>query len=388
MKKIIRMCLTWFLVCLVGFFGTLWVYGEDTEERKEMELYAQGAALVDGDTGRLLYGKNEDTPMAMASTTKIMTCLVALENSNMKDKVQISEYAASMPDVQLNAVQGDTFYMKDLLYALMLESHNDVAVAIAEYIGGSEEGFAEMMNIRAERLGCKQTHFVTANGLDADGHCTTAKELAQITVEALKNEQFVEIINTSSYEFSNIEGTRHYQVNNKNSFLYLMEGAFGVKTGFTNDAGYCFVGAASQNEETFISVVLGSGWPPDKTLKWKDTTALMEYGFDCYEKKEIGTNQLDAGVLEVRNGVKNEVILKADCQTRDIILNEKDVVSIEIIKELRKNAPVKQNEIVGWVYYKVNNQTIDTYPIYTIESIERKNLVYCLKSLLKQWQFF
>ena len=382
------MCLTWFLVCLVGFFGTLWVYGEDTEERKEMELYAQGAALVDGDTGRLLYGKNEDTPMAMASTTKIMTCLVALENSNMKDKVQISEYAASMPDVQLNAVQGDTFYMKDLLYALMLESHNDVAVAIAEYIGGSEEGFAEMMNIRAERLGCKQTHFVTANGLDADGHCTTAKELAQITVEALKNEQFVEIINTSSYEFSNIEGTRHYQVNNKNSFLYLMEGAFGVKTGFTNDAGYCFVGAASQNEETFISVVLGSGWPPDKTLKWKDTTALMEYGFDCYEKKEIGTNQLDAGVLEVRNGVKNEVILKADCQTRDIILNEKDVVSIEIIKELRKNAPVKQNEIVGWVYYKVNNQTIDTYPIYTIESIERKNLVYCLKSLLKQWQFF
>ena len=382
------MCLTWFLVCLVGFFGTLWVYGEDTEERKEMELYAQGAALVDGDTGRLLYGKNEDTPMAMASTTKIMTCLVALENSNMKDKVQISEYAASMPDVQLNAVQGDTFYMKDLLYALMLESHNDVAVAIAEYIGGSEEGFAEMMNIRAEQLGCKQTHFVTANGLDADGHCTTAKELAQITVEALKNEQFVEIINTSSYEFSNIEGTRHYQVNNKNSFLYLMEGAFGVKTGFTNDAGYCFVGAASQNEETFISVVLGSGWPPDKTLKWKDTTALMEYGFDCYEKKEIGTNQLDAGVLEVRNGVKNEVILKADCQTRDIILNEKDVVSIEIIKELRKNAPVKQNEIVGWVYYKVNNQTIDTYPIYTIESIERKNLVYCLKSLLKQWQFF
>ena len=388
MKKIIRMCLTWFLVCLVGFFGTLWVYGEDTEERKEMELYAQGAALVDGDTGRLLYGKNEDTPMAMASTTKIMTCLVALENSNMNDKVLISEYAASMPDVQLNAVQGDTFYMKDLLYALMLESHNDVAVAIAEYIGGSEEGFAEMMNIRAEQLGCKQTHFVTANGLDADGHCTTAKELAQITVEALKNEQFVEIINTSSYEFSNIEGTRHYQVNNKNSFLYLMEGAFGVKTGFTNDAGYCFVGAASQNEETFISVVLGSGWPPDKTLKWKDTTALMEYGFDCYEKKEIGTNQLDAGVLEVRNGVKNEVILKADCQTRDIILNEKDVVSIEIIKELRKNAPVKQNEIVGWVYYKVNNQTIDTYPIYTIETIERKNWVYCLKSLLKQWQFF
>lgn len=382
------MCLTWFLVCLVGFFGTLWVYGEDTEERKEMELYAQGAALVDGDTGRLLYGKNEDTPMAMASTTKIMTCLVALENSNMNDKVLISEYAASMPDVQLNAVQGDTFYMKDLLYALMLESHNDVAVAIAEYIGGSEEGFAEMMNIRAEQLGCKQTHFVTANGLDADGHCTTAKELAQITVEALKNEQFVEIINTSSYEFSNIEGTRHYQVNNKNSFLYLMEGAFGVKTGFTNDAGYCFVGAASQNEETFISVVLGSGWPPDKTLKWKDTTALMEYGFDCYEKKEIGTNQLDAGVLEVRNGVKNEVILKVDCQTRDIILNEKDVVSIEIIKELRKNAPVKQNEIVGWVYYKVNNQTIDTYPIYTIETIERKNWVYCLKSLLKQWQFF
>jgi len=382
------MCLTWFLVCLVSIFGTLWVYGEDTEERKELELHAQGAALVDGDTGRLLYGKNEDIPMAMASTTKIMTCLIALENSDMNDKVQISEYAASMPDVQLNAVQGDTFYMKDLLYSLMLESHNDVAVAIAEHIGGSEDRFAEMMNTKARDLGCRQTHFVTANGLDADGHCTTAKELAQITVEALKNEQFVEIINTSTHGFSNIEGTRHYQVNNKNSFLYLMEGAFGVKTGFTNDAGYCFVGAASQNEETFISVVLGSGWPPNKTFKWKDTTALMEYGFNCYEKKEIGTDRLDVGVLEVRNGIKNEVMLNVDCQTRDIILNEKDVVSIEIIKELRKNAPVKQNEIVGWVYYRVNNQTIDKYPIYITETIERENFGYCLKSLLKQWQFF
>lgn len=135
--------------------------------------------------------------MAMASTTKIMTCLVALENAQLSDLVEISEYAAGMPDVQLNAVAGDSFYLGDLLYALMLESDNDVAVAIAEHVGGSVEAFAEMMNVRAEELGCTQTCFVTPNGLDAEGHCTTAAELAKIASEAIKNETFVKIINTA-----------------------------------------------------------------------------------------------------------------------------------------------------------------------------------------------
>ncbi|MEI3266620.1 MAG: serine hydrolase [Frisingicoccus sp.] len=232
-------------------------------------------------------GENEDEPMAMASTTKIMTCLVALENAELSDTVNISEYAASMPDVQLNAVAGDSFRLEDLLYALMLESDNDVAVAIAEHVGGSVEGFAAMMNARAEALGCIQTCFVTPNGLDAEGHCTTAAELAKIAAEAIKNETFVKIINTPSHSFSNIEGTRQYQVSNKDAFLQLMDGAFGVKTGFTGDAGYCFVGALNRDGRVFISVVLGSGWPPNKSYKWQDTMKIMNFGLENYEKSRL-----------------------------------------------------------------------------------------------------
>ena len=389
LERLARIGLTCILACVVSLFGTLWVYGESSKETEEkLNLYARAAVLLDGETSRLLYGENENVPMAMASTTKIMTCLVALENSDMDEIVTISDYAASMPDVQLDAVSGETFYMEDLLYSLMLESHNDVAVAIAEHIGGNEKGFAEMMNDRAREIGCKQTQFVTANGLDAEGHYTTAEELARITYEALKNEEFIKITNTPEYTFTNREGTREYKVHNKNSFLYLMDGAYGVKTGFTNDAGYCFVGAAEQDCKKLISVVLGSGWPPNKNYKWEDTKKLMNYGFDRYDKKEIGTDHLDVGVLEVKNGFKKKVILNVDCQTCDIILSEDDIVSIEIIRELTKNAPIKQNEIVGWVYYTVNNQIIKRFPIYTTEQIERKNFVYCLKTLLKQWQLF
>lgn len=198
---------------MVVLAGTLWVNGQENEDGEEnlAGLYAKAAVLADGETGRILWGKNEDEPMAMASTTKIMTCLIALENGNLSDAVEISDYAASMPDVQLDAVAGDHFRLEDLLYALMLESDNDVAVAIAEHVGGSVEGFAEMMNMRAEGLVCSHTCFVTPNGLDAEGHCTTASELAKIASEAIKNETFVKIINTASHSFSNLEGNRQYR---------------------------------------------------------------------------------------------------------------------------------------------------------------------------------
>lgn len=146
MERFIKIFLTLILSCVIGLAGSLWVHGEESGEDEESlsGLYARAAVLADGENGRILWGKNEDEPMAMASTTKIMTCLVALENAQLSDLVEISEYAAGMPDVQLNAVAGDSFYLGDLLYALMLELDNDVAVAIAEHVGGSVEAFAEM----------------------------------------------------------------------------------------------------------------------------------------------------------------------------------------------------------------------------------------------------
>lgn len=390
MERFIKIFLTLILSCVIGLAGSLWVHGEESGEDEESlsGLYARAAVLADGENGRILWGKNEDEPMAMASTTKIMTCLVALENAQLSDLVEISEYAAGMPDVQLNAVAGDSFYLEDLLYALMLESDNDVAVAIAEHVGGSVEAFAEMMNVRAEELGCTQTCFVTPNGLDAEGHCTTAAELAKIASEAIKNETFVKIINTESHSFSNIEGTRQYQVNNKDAFLQLMDGAFGIKTGFTGDAGYCFVGALNSEGRIYISVVLGSGWPPNKSYKWKDTVSLMNYGIEKYEKQRIGNEALDVGTITVNGGCRREAVLKADCPEREFLMGKDEEAEICIVKDLSVEAPLAENTRVGWVYYKVGGETVERFPIQTAERVDTKSFGYCLKTMIRQWLTF
>ena len=210
----------------------------------EFTLQAQAAALLDADTGRVLYEKNGQDTKAMASTTKIMTCMLALELGNPEDIVTFSENAAAQPDVQMNGCTGERYYLKDLLYSLMLESHNDTAVAIAEHIGGSVEGFAELMNEKAEELGAYQTQFVTPNGLDAEGHYTTACDLGKIACYAIRNPQFLEIIQTPAYTFSELDGKRTVSVVNKDAFLTSYEGAMGTKQIMTHEfrmdeGGYC-----------------------------------------------------------------------------------------------------------------------------------------------------
>ena len=253
----------------------------------KIELNSLSALLMDGENNRVLYEVNGYQEMPMASTTKIMTCIIALEAGNLNDVVTVSSYAAGMPDVQLHIKAGEQYYLKDLLYPLMLESHNDVAVAIAEHIGGSVEGFATMMNDMARSLGCNNTNFVTPSGLDAEGHYTTAKDLAVIAFYAIKNKDFITITNTPTYQFKELKKGRTFSVSNKNKFLYMMDGAIGIKTGFTGKAGYCFVGALKRSDRTLISVVLACGWPPRKNLKWADTKQLMTYGIENFEKKQI-----------------------------------------------------------------------------------------------------
>ena len=162
-------------------------------------LYAKAYCVMDKDSGRLLLSKNENEKMPMASTTKIMTCILALESGRLDELVPVSVYAASMPDVQLNIREGEKYRLRDLLYSLMVESHNDTAVAIAEHLGGSVEGFAELMNKKAEEIGCVSTHFVTPNGLDDPEHYTTAKELCMIAAYAIQNKEFQKVIRTMKY---------------------------------------------------------------------------------------------------------------------------------------------------------------------------------------------
>jgi len=246
-------------------------------------LHAYSAVLYDGEAGRVLYEKNGYEVLPMASTTKIMTLLVVLEHTEPTDIVTVSQTAAKQPDVQLNMNTGEQYYVGDLCYSLMLESHNDTAVALAEHVGGTVEGFAALMNAKAKALGAYSANFVTPNGLDAEGHGITAADLAKLAAYAVKQEEFRKITNTASHTFTELTKGRSFTVNNKDAFLTMMDGAIGVKTGFTGKAGYCFVGALERNDRLLISVVLASGWPPHKTYKWSDTKLLMNYGLEDFQ---------------------------------------------------------------------------------------------------------
>ncbi len=363
---------------------------ENSEETDKTEpsgklpkLHALSALLLDAANNRVLYEKNGYDQMPMASTTKIMTCIVALENSNPNEVVNVSAYAARMPDVQLNIRAGEQYHMGDLLYSLMLESHNDVAVAIAEHVGGSVEGFAKMMNEKAKALGCEHTNFVTPNGLDAPEHYTTARDLAVIASYAIKNEDFIKVTNTSTYSFQELKKSRSHSVTNKNRFLYMMEGAIGVKTGFTGGAGYCFVGAIKRSDRTLISVVLGSGWPPNKNLKWLDTRELMDYGVTNYHEKQI-FKDIELEPLSVKKGQQNFEPLYMEGNL-SLLMREDEKVSIKYELPEYLQAPVKKNSILGYADYYINDSLYARVPICAVNNIPGLDLPYCFRRLLSLW---
>ena len=373
--------------------GLLVVASTGKVHAQELSLYARSALLMDASNGRVLYEENGYAVMPMASTTKIMTCILALEwmdgaSGEEKEKpVEVSAYAAKMPKVHLGMRSGELYRLEDLLYSLMLESHNDTAVAIAEHIDGSVEAFSERMNKKALELGCEHTNFITPNGLDAEkkgkAHSTTAYDLGLIASYAIKNEKFLEIIGTRSYSFSELASGRSFQVANKNRFLDMMEGAVGIKTGFTGNAGYCFVGALMRGGKSFVSVALGSGWPPNKNWKWKDTQTLMQYGLEEFESKDMD-KKFSYQPIRVKNGVKTEVGIAVEKKAEGeliLLLSEKDETSVkrEITEEL--SAPVEEGALVGYESYYVNGQVYKAYEIRTTESVELRTYFYCLRKI-------
>lgn len=396
----------WFIVCLKKgtpiilcfFFVFCTCFREPQAWAKENEtkpqlgtLHAYSAVLYDGEAGRVLYEKNGYEVLPMASTTKIMTLLVVLENSEPSEIVTVSQNAAKQPDVQLNINTGEQYYVKDLCYSLMLESHNDTAVALAEHVGGSVEGFAGLMNAKAKSLGAFQANFVTPNGLDAQGHGITAADLAKIAAYAVKIKEFREITNTSSYSFSEINNKRHFTVNNKNAFLSMMDGAVGVKTGFTGKAGYCFVGAVEKEDRLLISVVLASGWPPNKTYKWSDTKKLMNYGLEAFERKHPveDIRQLPVlATLPVKEGQKESVKLCYEAAEVKCLLEEELLMAtgeeIEITVRYDKNglrAPVRAGYEVGSLIVKLGDEITKKIPIKTAEAVSSVDFLYCFQKV-------
>ena len=395
--------------------------------KEDPSLYATAAVLMDADTGRVLYEKNGEEFLSNASTTKIMTCILALENGEPDEMVEVSSRAAGMPKVKLYMKEGEHFLLRDLLYSLMLESHNDSAAAIAEHVGGSMENFAAMMNAKAEEIGCENTWFITPNGLDAtqtvtdaDGntveysHGTTASDLARImaycTFHSPKSAEFLEITRTPSYSFSNAEG-RSFSCVNHNAFLNMMDGVLSGKTGFTNKAGYCYVGAMERDGKRFTIALLACGWPNNKTYKWADSRELFTYGLEHYSYHDLSEAVYDQRVLSpvpVRNGQTAEMEETAYTEVRlleggispdcgellgeagggeefRLLLSEDEHIEAfwKVYTELE--APVAAGEEIGYIRYMLGDTVLREDKIVAVTDVPAVDFFWYLDRILEKF---
>lgn len=399
MKKIKYLLVMLFSVCILGVNGYVLCHAQNRENApKESELYAKAAVLMDADSGRVLYSKNAAKALANASTTKILTCILALEYTQSNAVVETSARAASAPKVHLGMKAGQRFYMIDLLHALMLESYNDCAIAIAEHIAGSVEEFAKLMNRKAKDIGCQDTYFITPNGLDATDengfHHTTATDLGLLMryciIQSEKAEEFRSITATRSYCFNEIDSGRSYTVTNRNAFLDMMSGAFSGKTGFTGNAGYCYVGALSMGDRTYIVTLLACGWPNNRTYKWADTKKLMQYGLENYKKvdlEEIELDQAQIGNILVRNGQGNKIgkntytsaIIGKSIGMKEILMASEEEVKViyQVQKELY--APVAEGTYIGKILITVEDAVYREYEVLAASEIKKIDLSWCIK---------
>ena len=352
----------------LGIFCTLFILIQNPaaaaetgqqEEKEKLSLNARAAVLMDADSGRILYGKNETMAFPMASTTKIMTLIVALEHNEPDQIVMASAGASAMPEVRLGVHEGERYRMEDLYYAMMLESFNDAAIMIAEGTVGSVENFAELMNEKAISLGCTQTYFITPNGLDAADekgvHSSTAEDMAKIMRYAIDNEDFLKITQTADYSFTDCDRKRSFEVHNKNVLLTMMDGVLSGKTGYTADAGYCYVCAVKKDDRTFIAALLGSGWPPHKGYKWSDVQTLLDYGDKNYRYQTI---DISKGVpdrqVHVMNGEQDFATVRAKQTNYRFLLSSEDKVHVESVLPGQLEAPVEAGQSVGSIRIFVN----------------------------------
>jgi hypothetical protein len=241
---------------------------------KDLSLYGKGAVIMCVDTGEMLYEKSAKKKLYNASTTKIMSAIIAIERKSMNSKVRISKKVTRTPYRELFMKRKDRFYLRDMLYAMLITSSNDASVAVAEKVGGSVKGFAKLMNKRAKSLGCVKTHFMNPHGLYSKKHYSCAYDLALMTKQAIKYSTFLKAVGKKSYKFKNTKKTRKYKVRTGNSLLGKYQGVIGGKTGYTGPAGYCFVSIFKYQGKTYITVTLGS---KTGSKRWTDTKRMLSY---------------------------------------------------------------------------------------------------------------
>ena len=345
-------------------FALLGLYPSAEGRSARLNLSARAATLYVPEIDKFIYSNNSDQRLPMASTTKIMTALIALEECQEDEVVVIDDESVGIEGSSAYLRAGDELTMEELAYALLLQSANDAAVAIARHIGGSTEAFADIMNERAKALGLSDTHFENPHGLDSSEHYTTAHDLAKIAAAALENPKFKEIASTYKKSFVTEERSRTYV--NHNKLLNMYDGCVGVKTGFTKKSGRCLVGAAERDGLTLISVTL------DAPSDWADHKNMLDYGYERLEKISFAEPSEYEYDIPVIDGVADSVLVKNEELAS--LIREKGGSDFESHVKLSRFvvAPVREGDILGEVIFTVDGKECARVNLLAAENVRKK----------------
>lgn len=333
---------------------------------KVQAVSAKSCIVMDAQTGRVLYEKQADDRSLIASTTKIMTALVVCEQCNVLDRMRIPKEAVGIEGSSMYLQAGEVLTVQDLLYGLMLHSGNDAAVALAIYCGGTVEGFAELMNDKARAIGMTGTHFENPNGLDSPGHYSTARDMAILTAYAMENPIFAKTVSTKTVTVGN------RSLRNHNRLLWQVEGADGVKTGFTKAAGRILVSSATRQGRRLIVVTMND--PSD----WKDHAALLEEGFSNYSIQRVVEKGDILGTVETPGGEVNRVGLVADADF-DYALAAGEELRLVLPGPGFVYAPVVSGQRAGFAYVCLGDKAVGKVPLIyddTVEQIEEPKISF------------
>jgi len=365
MRKIILFCLV-FALLAAGC----------THAAESLAVDAKAAVLIDAASGRVLYGKNENEKLPMASCTKIMTALIALENASLDEEVTAGKNAHGGTGTSLYLSEGETLTMEQMLYGLMLRSGNDASVAIAEHVAVSVEAFCAMMDARADQIGA-DANFKNPHGLDADGHAASALGLALIMREAMKNPDFRTITATQKKIIPWVGNEYSRVLENKNRLLSSYEGANGGKTGFTSKAGRCLVFSAKRGETELIGVVLNCP-------TWFDTAEkMLDFGFEHYELQTFLFTGQSAGIARVQGGEKSSVSAVSACEIAAAVSEtEQTELQAEIYDQ---SAPVFAGQTVGRVRLVCKDEILDAGELVAGEDVPVRGLLSSLLRIIRKW---
>lgn len=366
------------------FGGVLLIKGQPAEAELDKGEYAQTSAkamcTMEATTGRVLYSKNENQQLPMASTTKIMTAITAIENCrDLDEKFVISPKAVGISGTSLYLRKDEAFSVRELLYGLMLISGNDASVAIGERVGGNVKQFVELMNKTAQKIGATNSHFANTHGLDERGHYTTARDLALITSYALQNDTFREIVSTKTTKIVNTDGKSRY-LKNKNKLLHLLEGCNGVKTGFTDDAGRCLVSSAERDGMQLVCVVLNCG------PMFEESASLLEKGFEEYRMIDITANYDFPRYIKLDRGIKQFVeVGTLGSYTFPFKKGEFERIKYFYTLPSSLDIPLERGKEIGKVEVYLGNDLLFSEKIYTMEDVRSKSIWGKIKDMLAQW---